>query len=77
MLGESIGMNPFAALVCMFLGYRIAGIMGMIVAVPVAMILYNMYKTGTFDTMIYSMKELYKDIAEFIHIDIPEEESDK
>lgn len=74
LLGDSIGMNPFAALFFMFLGYKVAGVIGMIVSVPIAMLLINMYKTGAFDTMIYSAKELTKAATGFLHIDIPEKE---
>lgn len=71
LLGDSIGMNPFATLFFMYLGYLVAGVLGMILAVPFAMIIINLYKSGVFDVMVYSVKELYKDCKEFLHVDIP------
>lgn len=71
LLGDSIGMNPFATLFFMYFGYQLAGVLGMILAVPIAMIILNLGKAGVFDTMIYSAKTLYKDLKDFLHIDLP------
>ncbi|MCR4955464.1 MAG: sporulation integral membrane protein YtvI [Lachnospiraceae bacterium] len=71
LLGDSIGMNPFATLFFMYLGYKIAGVLGMLIAVPIAMIIINLYKAGMFDTMIYAGKTLYKRIRKFLHLEIP------
>lgn len=73
LIGDSMGLNPFATLFFMYLGYLVAGVLGMILAVPAAMILINLYKSGVFDVMIYSMKELYCDFKTFMHIDLPKE----
>lgn len=71
LLGDSMGLNPFATLFFMYLGFVVAGVLGMILAVPVAMFLINLYKSGVFDVMIYSAKELYREAKEFVHIDLP------
>lgn len=68
-VGDSIGMNPLAALFFMFLGYKFSSIIGMIVAVPIGMILINLYKAGVFDNQIYCVKELVHDINEFRKFD--------
>lgn len=68
-VGDSIGMNPLAALFFMFLGYKFSSIIGMIVAVPIGMILINLYKSGVFDNQIYCVKELVHDINEFRKFD--------
>lgn len=73
LLGDSMGLNPFATLFFMYLGYLVAGVLGMILAVPIAMIIINLYKSGVFDTMVYSSKELYKEFKDFVHIDLPKE----
>lgn len=65
MVGDSVGMNPLATLVYMFVGYRIGGVLGMIVGIPVGMILMSFYKAGLFDRLIKGMKILIKDINEF------------
>lgn len=73
LLGDSIGMDPFATLFFMYLGYKLTGVLGMILAVPIAMIIINLYKTGVFDTMIYSAKTLYQEVRDFFHIEVPKE----
>lgn len=64
-VGDTIGMNPLATLIFMYIGYKISSIIGMIVAVPVGMILINLYKAGVFDNQIRCIRELVTDINEF------------
>lgn len=64
-VGDSIGMNPMATLFFMFVGYKFSGVVGMIVAVPVGMILINLYEAGVFDHQIRCLKELVHDFNEF------------
>ncbi len=73
LIGDSIGLNPFATLIFMYIGYIMNGVLGMVIAIPIGMILYKMLKNGSFDIMIYSGKELGKEIAEFLHLEIPKE----
>ena len=49
-VGDSIGVPPIPTLFLLFIGYRLAGVLGMILAVPLGMILYSMYQEGAFDT---------------------------
>lgn len=64
-VGDTIGMNPLATLFFMFVGYKFSGVIGMIVAVPVGMILINLYQAGVFDNQIRCLKELINDFNEF------------
>ena len=64
-VGDTIGMNPLATLIFMYIGYKLSSIIGMIVAVPVGMILINLYKAGVFDNQIRCIRELINDINEF------------
>ena len=64
-VGDTIGMNPLATLFFMYIGYKFSSIIGMIVAVPVGMILINLYKAGVFDNQIRCVKELVHDINQF------------
>lgn len=64
-VGDTIGMNPLATLFFMYIGYKFSSIIGMIVAVPIGMIIINLYKTGVFDNQIRCVKELAHDINEF------------
>jgi len=65
LVGDSVGMDPFAALFFMYIGYKISGVFGMIVAIPVGMILINLYEVGAFDTLIWCGKEIVTDFNEF------------
>lgn len=47
-VGDTIGMNPLLTLVFMYIGYRVSGVIGMILAVPVGAIVINFYKAGVF-----------------------------
>ena len=69
LIGDSVGMNPFATLFFMFIGYRIKGVLGMIIAIPVGMILVHLYIAGAFDTIIWCLKEIVKDFNEFRRIE--------
>lgn len=69
LLGDSIGMNPFATLFFMYLGYLVGSVLGMILAVPIAMIIINLYKAGVFDTMIYAGKTLWEQFTDFLRLE--------
>ena len=65
LIGKSVGMNTFATLVCMYIGYELGGVFGMIIAIPLGMLLISLYKGGAFDTIVWCIKELVKDFNEF------------
>lgn len=62
MVGDSIGVDSMTTLVFLFVGYRMGGITGMIVAIPVGLILIQLYEAGAFDHVIKSCRELAADI---------------
>lgn len=64
-VGDTIGMNPLATLFFMFIGYKVSSIIGMIIAVPIGMIVINLYQAGVFDNQIRCVRELVKGINEF------------
>lgn len=74
LLGDSMGMDPFAALFFMYIGYRANSVLGMIVSIPVGMVLLNLVKAGAFDTQIYCVKELLRSFHEFRKIDRPKDQ---
>ena len=57
-VGDTIGLDSLSTLVCMFIGYKIGGILAMIIAVPIGMILISMYHSGAFDSVINDAKTL-------------------
>lgn len=69
MVGDSIGMNPLVTLIFMYIGYRAAGVIGMIMAVPIGAIVLNFYKAGTFDGVINGLKEVANDLLQWMYSD--------
>lgn len=69
MIGSSVGMNTFATLFFMYIGYRFSGVIGMIIAIPVGMLLINFYKAGAFDTVLWCFQEIAEDFNNFRKID--------
>ena len=62
MLGKSMGLNPLVTLILLYLGYRLGGVTGMIVAVPFGMILINMTEAGAFDYILDDVNILVEGI---------------
>ena len=69
LIGDSVGMNPFATLFFMFIGYKFGGVFGMIIAIPIGMVLIELYTLGAFDTAVWCVKEIVKDFNEFRRIE--------
>ena len=68
-VGDSMGLPPLTTLFFLFLGYRLRGLAGMILAVPVGLIFIKFYEYGAFDSLINSVKELAREIEEIRHGD--------
>lgn len=64
-VGDTIGLDPLTTLIFMYIGYKFMGVLGMIIAIPVGMIIINLYKLGVFDTIIRCIKEIINDVNEF------------
>ncbi len=58
-VGDSVGIAPLPTLILLFIGYQYAGVLGMILAVPVGLILINMNRAGVFDTVKTSFRILW------------------
>ncbi len=67
-MGDSMGLAPVPTLFLLYIGYKMAGVIGMIIAVPIGIIVLNMYQEGVFDTTINSCKVLYASISNFRHL---------
>lgn len=74
LVGESVGLDPFTTLFFMFIGYKIKGVIGMIIAIPIGMILTTFYEAGAFDHLIWCITEIFSDIREFCKIDTSKKE---
>lgn len=64
-VGDSIGLPPLLSLIFLYLGFKIKGISGMILAVPIGMFILNLYHYGVFDSMIQNTKLLAEEIRRF------------
>jgi len=64
-VGDSIGMDPIPTLFLLYIGYRVAGVLGMILAVPIGIILVNLYEEGVFDTTRQSIRILVAGYNQF------------
>ncbi len=58
LVGDSMGLNPLFTLVLLYVGYRIGSVLGMIFAVPVGLIVVNLYQAGAFDYILDDVRIL-------------------
>jgi len=58
LVGDSMGMNPLATLIFLYAGYKMGSFLGMILAVPVGMLVINLYKAGAFNYILDDLKIL-------------------
>ncbi len=64
-VGDSVGVPPIPTLFLLYIGYKLSGVIGMIVAVPIGLIVYTMYEEGVFDTTKNSILILASGINRF------------
>lgn len=62
LVGDEVGLKPLPTLLLIYVGYKLGGFLWMILAVPLGMILINMYKSGGFDYILDDVKILVKGI---------------
>ena len=63
-VGDTMGLPPLWTLVLLYLGFKVRGISGMILAVPLGIVVMNLYKYGAFDRLIESLKQLGRETAQ-------------
>lgn len=64
-VGDSMGLPPLMTLVLLYIGFKVSGLGGMILAVPVGLVFLNLYKYGIYDSMIDNLKIFVHDIEVF------------
>ena len=64
-VGDSMGLPPLLTLFLLYLGFKVKGIAGMILAVPIGLIFINFYKYGAFDSLIENVKLLIRVLNAF------------
>lgn len=68
-MGDSIGFHPIPTIFLLYIGYRAAGIIGLILALPIGIILINLYEEGIFDTTKKSINILISGFNNFRQLD--------
>lgn len=64
-VGDSIGVAPIPTLFLLYIGYKVSGVIGMIIAVPIGLIVFTMYQEGAFETTKNSFMILIAGINNF------------
>lgn len=65
LIGDSIGISSFEILIFMLIGYRLCGMLGLILSIPAGMVVMACYREGMFDSYIRGIKILVQDINEY------------
>lgn len=73
-VGDSVGIAPLPTLLLLFIGYKCAGVAGMILAIPIGIILINMNRAGIFDTLKMSILIFAAGLNRFRHFDEEDKE---
>ncbi|MCL2253104.1 MAG: sporulation integral membrane protein YtvI [Lachnospiraceae bacterium] len=64
-MGDTIGVPPIPTLFLLYLGFRLAGLFGMIIALPVGIIVINLYQAGVFEGTKRSLRIIIGGINRF------------
>lgn len=64
-VGDSMGLPPLMTLIFLYLGFKLHGISGMILAVPVGILVLNLFRYGAFDSLIENVNILVHDVHRF------------
>lgn len=74
LVGDSIGMPSLHTLFCLFLGFRLAGLGGMILAIPIGMLVMKLFEYGVFDSLMTSLRIIVGMASDFrkrgLHTDV-------
>lgn len=64
-VGDTMGLSPLATLFLLYLGFKIKGIAGMILAVPLGLLTASLYRYGAFSPILKNGKRLIEEIQAF------------
>lgn len=65
MMGDSMGMDPIPTLVLLYVGYKFAGVVGMVISVPLGILVLAMNEAGFFDNSKMSVRILWHGFQRF------------
>lgn len=61
-VGDTLGLPPLTTLFFLFIGFRVRGIAGMILAVPVGLVIIKFYEYGAFDSFLENVRLLIEEV---------------
>ncbi len=64
-VGDAMGLPPLATLFLLYLGFKLEGIAGMILAVPVGLLFFSLYQHGAFEGILENIRLLAEEIRRF------------
>lgn len=64
-IGKFMGLDAIPTLILLYVGYKFAGVVGMIAAVPIGMLVLSMNEAGFFDNSKKSVEILWHGVHEF------------
>lgn len=70
-VGSQTGLSPVLSLVSMYIGMKLAGVLGMILGPILCMVAINICRTGIFDGLCADLKLAAKDVAALLHVPPP------
>lgn len=74
-VGDSVGLPSLPTLILLYIGYKLGGVIGMIMAVPIGLITVELYREGAFDTTKNSILILVNGLNHFRKL-LPEDLED-
>ncbi|MDO5096942.1 MAG: sporulation integral membrane protein YtvI [Peptostreptococcaceae bacterium] len=69
-LGQTIGLNPLMTMILMYVGFKLFGVLGLILSAPVGMLLINLYSQGMFDDIKFILKDILSDFNQLRDIEV-------
>lgn len=63
LVGDSIGISPLETLIFMYIGYKVKGLLGIIIGIPIGMVFVNLYNAGAFNSIVEDIAYIAKDIS--------------
>lgn len=73
-VGDSVGIAPLPTLFLLFIGYQCAGVVGMILSIPIGIIVININRAGIFDNVKLSVRILVAGLDRFRRFDAEDKE---
>lgn len=66
-VGSQTGLSPILSLVSMYVGMRLAGVLGMILGPVLCLVLINVCRTGIFDGLLGDLRLAVRDTAAILN----------